>query len=839
MAKLSSLIVDIQANTASLKSGLEQANGYLSKFSQQASKAANAVAGLFVLDKVKDAGMQLAGFVKHGAEVADQMGKMAQSAGVPVEAMSKLAYAASFSEISTEELGASMTKLSKNMKEATLGGNDQAAVFKALGISVKDSSGHLKTVDVMMAELSNKFAGMQDGTAKSALAMEVFGKSGANMIPLLNGGAEGLKRLGEEAAASGNVITEQAAASAEVFNDSLTRMEKSSEGLAIQLAAQLTPAMGAISTSFSDGVTTAGALQTAVKALAFVFKVVVEVASDVALTLKFIAMSVIALFQAQGHAMKGEFDKAGEDMRRLGLHIKWASEDAAEFSKKLWADTNPIADMGKREEGAAKKSADGILNTYNGLKKKKEQDAEAEKRRQKAFEASKYFMENTDINSLVLKAPKHNFGSRMSDGGGVSNSNRGNTGQLSTGGSGSWGAIFDAQQRLANASANAAKMISIELLPAFGGLSDAIAAVGGPVATAATDVLGSAGVGASAGPMGAIIGVLVSLLGKSEGFQGVIEMVGAIVGKVSDGLGTVLVPLQRLLASLMPLADAVGQWIAPIGNVVNTVVNMLIPPLTVLGLLFQAMAPAFGILVTTLSLSIIPIITGILPALEFLFESFRMLGIGVLYLTKGFAGFWNGALSFISGILKTLANMKIDIGVAVIAPFAVLGDLAKGMDTAQVNISGLNGQIDTLKNMTWEQAQAAADAAKAQVLNTQAVDKATASMTNVPSGWKAAMAVFNATKGQYKMPAFANGGVVNKATMALVGEGGERELIAPESMLRQVMREEGGGAGNVTIVIQGGRDSKEQLAKEVQRVLRRDNLRRGRPMLGGNPFGGT
>ncbi len=841
-SKLSSLIVDIETNTASLKSGLEVANQHLEKFGHHAEHVGHLLEHVFEFEAIKEAGEKLYEFVKGGAEVSVQMGKTAQAVGLPIEAMSKLSYAAALSEVSTEQLGTGMKKLEKNMAEAAAGGNEQAAVFKAMGVSVKDAEGHLKPVDVMMGELANKFSGLEDGTAKSALAMEIFGKTGNEMIPFLNQGAEGIAKLGAEAEATGNIITDQAFESAENFSKSLIRMNKASTGVAIQLAAELTPALTAIAEQLQAGAKEVGVLHYAVKGLALAFKLVVEFASDVADGVHIVALSVIALAKAQWQALHGNFEEAGRTLEVLGLHVKWIAQDGAEFSKKLWADTNPIGEMMDREEKSAKKSADGILNTMHKLKKgTAKEDAAAEARRKKAFEASKYFMENTDINELVLKKPMHHFGARMTDAGGISSAEHGNTGRLSMGGSDSYIALLTAQDRLANAGNQAAKALTEEFLPKMGKLGDLIGAAQGPVANGAGDMLASAGVGANAGPLGAIIGIVVSMLGDSEGFIGTIEIVGEVVKTLANGLGAILTPVQLLVSSLMPLAVGLAAMFVPIGAVVNTVVQMLIPSLTMLGLMFQALSPmvsiAAGIMLTTTA----PAFQMLVPALGVLFEGLKFLTLGVLYITKGVGWLWNKVEAAIANVLRDLSNISIKLpGLAAIKPFAALGDIANGLDATAVNIGALDNQIEATKQMTWAQTQAMAETTKAQILQKEAVDNATASMLNVPSGFKAALNRFNvsdkAVTSHHSIPGFAAGGVVSRATLALVGEGG-REVITPEAMLRQVIREEGGG-GNVTIVIQGGRDSKEELAKEVQRVLRRDNMRRGRPMLGG-PIGGT
>jgi methyl-accepting chemotaxis protein len=118
MAKLESLIIDMQLESAQLRKGLDE----IKKKLDETAKHAEGLLNFEVLKEVGhlavEAGEKLAEFVHHGAEVADQMGKMAQTAGTSVESFSRLAYAAGLSNVSNEDLGVAFKKLNGNISEA-------------------------------------------------------------------------------------------------------------------------------------------------------------------------------------------------------------------------------------------------------------------------------------------------------------------------------------------------------------------------------------------------------------------------------------------------------------------------------------------------------------------------------------------------------------------------------------------------------------------------------------------------------------------------------------------------------------------------------------------------
>lgn len=183
----------------------------------------------------------LTGLVRGAIDAADNLNKLSQKVGVSVESLSKLQYAAKLSDVSTDELSVGLKKLSVNLQEAGRGSGDALAAFKALGFSQRELLN--LSPDQAFARIAEQFAGIEDGAGKTALAIKLFGRSGADLIPLLNSGSAGLKQMADEAQRLGIVISADAAAAAERFNDNLTRISESSRALGIQLANTALPAL--------------------------------------------------------------------------------------------------------------------------------------------------------------------------------------------------------------------------------------------------------------------------------------------------------------------------------------------------------------------------------------------------------------------------------------------------------------------------------------------------------------------------------------------------------------------------------------------------------------------
>ncbi|MEP7240632.1 MAG: hypothetical protein ABI697_07085 [Devosia sp.] len=223
---IGALRVSLGLDSAQFTSGLKIAKGDISTFGKFASGSLLALTGV-AAGLASALGIATKVAINH----ADSMGKMAQRAGVTVEALSRLDYAAQLSDVSLEDLTGSLGKLSKTMVDAAQNGSGPTArAFNALGVSVKDASGNLRGSDQVFSDLADRFDRLEDGPTKTALAMTLFGKSGAALIPLLNEGADGLRRYADESDRTGNTISGKAAAGAEKFNDALTSLGQKMSG---------------------------------------------------------------------------------------------------------------------------------------------------------------------------------------------------------------------------------------------------------------------------------------------------------------------------------------------------------------------------------------------------------------------------------------------------------------------------------------------------------------------------------------------------------------------------------------------------------------------------------
>ena len=224
--------------------------------------------------------------VKSVIDGADQLNKLSQKTGIAVEALSELKYAGSLADVSIESIALGVKKLSSNMFEAASGSKEAADAFGLLGVAFKNGDGSLRDSDKVLADVAERFAGLVDGPEKSALAVKIFGKAGADLIPMLNMGRDGLEAMKLEAKQLGVVISTETAKAAEEFNDNLTRMNAIASASARDIAGALLPTMVDLTDAFVQARKEGGGFTLIADGIATAFDAVVVLGANIAYIFK-------------------------------------------------------------------------------------------------------------------------------------------------------------------------------------------------------------------------------------------------------------------------------------------------------------------------------------------------------------------------------------------------------------------------------------------------------------------------------------------------------------------------------------------------------------------------
>lgn len=194
----------------------------------------------------------------HGAEAAAQLEVLSEKSGVSTEALSGLGFAAKQSHVDMETLVKGLEKLNKSVFAAATAPASAQNAYTRLGISLKDAEGNLRSTEDIFLDVAGKIAGIESPVARGALAIQIFGKSGAELLPLLNKGKQGIEEFIETAKKLGLVIDGETAAAAHHFEQTLNQLKAAGEGASLKLSKELLPAMQAVATSISEGLSEKG-----------------------------------------------------------------------------------------------------------------------------------------------------------------------------------------------------------------------------------------------------------------------------------------------------------------------------------------------------------------------------------------------------------------------------------------------------------------------------------------------------------------------------------------------------------------------------------------------------
>lgn len=228
------------------------------------------------------------GVVDQVAQVTDRFAKMSQSVGTGIEPLQELAHATELSGGTLDDLRAGLLGVTKAAKGAAAGGKEQAAAFRAIGVSARDVLSGAVPMEEVISRAADVFATMPDGATKSALAMKLFEESGTKLIPMLNSGSAGIAAMRQEARDLGIVVDRETAAAFEQFNDDQTRLKRTLDGLKIEVVRALLPMLQEMVTSLRAWV--AANRQLIRQALAKIIK-------GIAIALKAVGAALVVVFE--------------------------------------------------------------------------------------------------------------------------------------------------------------------------------------------------------------------------------------------------------------------------------------------------------------------------------------------------------------------------------------------------------------------------------------------------------------------------------------------------------------------------------------------------------------
>lgn len=331
MATAGSIVIDLLMKTGSFDTDTKRAEQRLKQFSKEATVAGTAIGTAFA-----GAATALTAMVASSINSMDELSKTAHVLGTNTEDFSKLAYAAGFADLSIQDLQSAFGRLTKAQVEALDAGSQQAKVFDALGISIQDANGNLRPTTDLLYDFADAFQRQKGSQEVVAAGMAIFGKSFQNMIDLLKDGSQGLRDAGAEALAFGQVVSSDAGAMAEQFNDNLARMKLFVTGVGNAVAADLLPDLERLTNQFVDSARSGQAVEDTAQGISDVIRVMGG-AMEVAMTpiralddlIQGLTIGMVGLVEAGKGVIGLDWDriKIGWDVANNGADLAYYGRD--------------------------------------------------------------------------------------------------------------------------------------------------------------------------------------------------------------------------------------------------------------------------------------------------------------------------------------------------------------------------------------------------------------------------------------------------------------------------------------------------------------------------------
>jgi len=250
----------------------------------------------------------LVNMVKQSIDAADAFGKLEVQTGIAANTLQSYVNAGKLAGVEQETIEKGLRRLAQSMREADQGVKTYKDAFDALGISVRTTDGVMKTNEQILNEIANRFSEMEDGATKAAIAMEIFGRSGSNLVNLLNEGAASLNEFNFE-------VSDNFAQNAEFFNDQIAGLGIKTAGFASQMADHLLPTLNNLVGMFNNITKDGADLTWLFESINFVIKTLASTVFTAVAGFKFLGSTVISVAKTFWKAAQFDFAGANEEFQ--------------------------------------------------------------------------------------------------------------------------------------------------------------------------------------------------------------------------------------------------------------------------------------------------------------------------------------------------------------------------------------------------------------------------------------------------------------------------------------------------------------------------------------------
>lgn len=269
MADTRDLIVRIKGDTSDFEKSIGNITGKSEEANTSFGKLAGAVAAgqaIFaaaqqVIAGVGDAIDFVKGTLDAVTELGIQVRKLTQETGANAQTASEWLAVFDRFGITGDQAAVAIKTFAKQVEAANSLNGAAASGFGKLGINVKDSTGKTKDFNELLLEVADKFQQLGPGLDRTATSVQLFGRQGQNLLPLLNNGRQGILELEDEAKRMGLVLDDQNAGAIADYIKKQAEMKEAVSGFKLQIGLGLMPIVTQMIGKMLDWVNANGGMQ--------------------------------------------------------------------------------------------------------------------------------------------------------------------------------------------------------------------------------------------------------------------------------------------------------------------------------------------------------------------------------------------------------------------------------------------------------------------------------------------------------------------------------------------------------------------------------------------------
>lgn len=241
--ELFKLFGSVMVDNKKANDSIQKTDGLASKLSKKLGSGIKTAAkwGAGIAAGAGVGGAALFGMAKSAADTGDRIDKLSQKIGLSRNGFQEWEYILSQNGASVEVLQGGMKKLNKTLDDAKNGSASATEAFSRVGLSIDDIQ-NMNPEQAFEATVKALQA-MPEGAEKAALANELLGRSGSELMPLLNGSAESVEELRKQAHDMGIVLSDDAVDASAKFTDTMDNVKRTLGAITTKIGVSVMPIM--------------------------------------------------------------------------------------------------------------------------------------------------------------------------------------------------------------------------------------------------------------------------------------------------------------------------------------------------------------------------------------------------------------------------------------------------------------------------------------------------------------------------------------------------------------------------------------------------------------------